>query len=148
MLISWPPLLNRGSFEEFLNKRTGQKRSQQTSQVRRGPNIPFLCPGAQAFGGALGARIVVFETVVNIVADFGVCSRVTFDFKLLADEMTALPLFKGTSILWIELMTSLYKQKKLMAVAVNATIVTETEETHSLSASVWSMRDRCHFSSS
>ena len=48
----------------------------------------------------------MFETVVNIVTDFSVCSQVTFNFKLLADKMTALPLFEGASILWIELMTT------------------------------------------
>ena len=148
MLIPWPPLLNRGSFEEFLNKCTSQKRSQQMSWVRRGPNIPFLCPGTQVFDGALGVRIVVFETVINIVADFNVHSQVTFNFKLLSDEVTTLPLFEGTLILWIKLMMSLYKQKKLTVVAANATILTRTEETHFLSASMWSMRDHCHFSSS
>ena len=42
------------------------------SQLKRRPGAPLLCPEAQAFNGALGVRIILFEMVNNIVANFDV----------------------------------------------------------------------------
>ena len=101
-----------------------------------GASAPVLCPGAQAFGRAFTTRIV-FERVDNIIFKFSIGSCIVFNFKLFLDEMSILPFFEGAPILWVgQVSDGSLEAEKLTAVAANATIVTETDDAHSLSASV------------